>query len=82
MKKLLILLAAFAVLVSCGPKYSGSNGEETQKDAEAEFVSSLKQEDKDAMLALADSFMDKLQAGEVDEALDKITKAFKEAEIL
>ena len=60
MKKLLILLAAFAVLVSCGPKYSGSNGEKTQKDAEAEFVSSLTKADKDALMSLADGFMDKL----------------------
>ena len=72
MKQLFILLAAVAVLASCGPKYSGSHGEKTQKDAEAEFVSSLTQEDKDAMLALSDSFMDKLQAGQVDEALDMI----------
>ena len=72
MKKLFILLAAFAVLVSCGPKYSGSNGEKTQKDAEAEFVSSLTKADKDALMSLADGFMDKLQAGQVDEALDMI----------
>ena len=72
MKKLFILLAALAVLVSCGPKYSGSHGEKTQKDAEAEFVSSLTQAEKDAVLALADDFMGKLRAGRVDEALDMI----------
>ena len=72
MKKLLILLAAFAVLVSCGPRYSGSNGEKTQKDAEAEFLSSLTQESQDAVLALADECMDKLMAGEVEEAVDMI----------
>jgi len=72
MKKLLILLAAFAVLVSCGSRYSGSNGEKTQKDAEAEFLSSLTQESQDAVLALADECMDKLMAGEVEEAVDMI----------
>ena len=74
MKRFFILLVAFAVLVSCksGVRYSGSNGEKTQKDAEAEFVSSLTQSDEDAVLALADDFMGKLQAGQVDEALDMI----------
>ena len=72
MKKLYILLAAVAVLVSCGPKYSGSNGEKTQKDAEAEFVASLTQADKDAALALGAEFMDKMQSGRIDEALDMI----------
>lgn len=72
MKKFCILLAAFAVLVSCGPRYSGSNGEKTQKDAEAEFLSSLTQESQDAVLALADECMDKLMAGEVEEAVDMI----------
>jgi len=74
MKRLFILLAAFAVLVSCGPKpkYSGSRGEKTQKDAEAEFVSSLNKSDEEALLALADECMDKFQAGQVDEALDMI----------
>ena len=72
MKKIFILLAALAVLVSCKPKYSGSNGEKTQKDAEAEFVSSLSSSEKDAVLALSNEFMDKLQAGRVDEAVDMI----------
>ena len=74
MKKIFILLAAFAVLVSCksGHRYSGSNGEKTQKDAEAEFVSSLSKSDEEAVLALADDFMGKMQAGQVDEALDMI----------
>ena len=72
MKKLFILLAAAAVLVSCGPKYSGMNGEKTQKDAEAEFVSSLTKSDQDAVLALADDCMRKLQSGRVDEAVDMI----------
>lgn len=72
MKNLFILLAAFAVLVSCGPKYSGSHGEKTQKDAEKEFVSSLSDSDEQAVLALADECMGKLQAGQVDEAVDMI----------
>ena len=72
MKRLFILFAAFAVLVSCGPRYSGSNGEKTQKDAEAEFLASLTQSDQDAVLALADEFMDKLKAGQVEDALDMI----------
>jgi hypothetical protein len=73
MKKVLVLLAAFAVLVSCSrPKYSGSRGEKTQKDAEAEFVASLSKSDEEALLALADDCMSKFQAGRVDEALDMI----------
>jgi F0F1-type ATP synthase gamma subunit len=72
MKKIFVLLAAFAVLLSCGPKYSGSHGEKTQKDAEAEFVSSLTQADQDAVLELADDFMGKLKSGRVDEAVDMI----------
>ena len=74
MKKLFILLAAVAVLVSCHsrPKYSGAHGEKTQKDAEAEFVASLTQSDEDAVLALADECMSKFQAGQLDEALDMI----------
>lgn len=72
MKRIFILLAAVAVLASCGPKYSGSRGEKTQKDAEAEFVSSLTQSDQDAVLALADECMGKLKDGRVDEALDMI----------
>ena len=71
MKKSFFLLA-FIILFSCGPKYSGSNGEKTQKDAEAEFVGSLTKADQDAVLALADEFMGKLQAGEVEDALDMI----------
>jgi len=74
MKKIFILLVAFAVLVSCksGHRYSGSNGEKTQKDAEAEFVSSLSKSDEEALLTLADDFMTKMQSGQVDEALDMI----------
>jgi hypothetical protein len=72
MKKLYILLATVAVLASCGPKYSGAYGEKTQKDAEKEFVASLTQADKDAALALGAEFMDMLQDGRVDEALDMI----------
>ena len=72
MKKLFVLLAAFAVLLSCGPKYSGSNGEKTQKDAEAEFLASLTQDDRDTVLVMADDFMGKLQTGRVDEAVDMI----------
>ena len=72
MKNLFVLLATFFVLVSCGPKYSGSHGERTQKDAEAEFVSSLSSSDRDAVLTLADDCMSKLQAGRIDEAVDMI----------
>ena len=74
MKKLLFLFAALAILASCAPKpkYSGSRGEKTQKDAEAEFVSSLTKSDEEAVLALADECMGKFQAGQVDEALDMI----------
>ena len=72
MKKIFILLAAVAVLVSCGPKYSGLHGEKTQKDAEAEFTSSLTDSDKKAVLDLADECMRKLQSGRVDEAVDMI----------
>lgn len=74
MKKLFILLVAFAVLASCGPKsnYSGSNGEKTQKDAEAEFVTSLTNDSQEAVLALADECMGMLQSGQVEEALDMI----------
>ena len=72
MKRFYLLFAAFTLLVSCGPKYSGSRGEKTQKDAEAEFLASLSQTDQDAVLALADDCMDKLQAGKVDEAVGMI----------
>lgn len=73
MKKLFVLLAAVAVLVSCNrPKYSGSRGEKTQKDAEAEFVASMTSSDEEALLALGDECMGKLQAGQVEEALDMI----------
>lgn len=72
MKKLFILLAAVAVLVSCGPRYSGPNGEKTQKDAEAEFTSSLTEAEKKAVLDLADECMERLQSGRVDEAVDMI----------
>ena len=72
MNKLFILLAFLSVLASCGPKYSGSRGEKTQKDAEVEFLASLSQSDQDAVLALADECMDKLQAGQVDEAVGMI----------
>ena len=72
MKRFYFLIAAFALLVSCGPKYSGSRGEKTQKDAEAEFLASLSQTDQDAVLALADDCMNKLQAGKVDEAVGMI----------
>jgi hypothetical protein len=72
MKKFFILLATVAVLVSCGPKYSGPNGEKTQKDAEAEFTSSLTKSEKKAVLDLADECMDKLRSGKVDEAVDMI----------
>ena len=72
MKKIFILLAAVAVLVSCGPKYSGLHGEKTQKDAEAEFTSSLTKSEKKAVLDLADECMRKLQSGRVDEAVDMI----------
>lgn len=72
MRNLFVLLVFSFVLVSCGPKYSGSKGEKTQKDAEAEFVSSLSDGDQDAVVALADDCMAKLQAGRIDEALDMI----------
>lgn len=72
MKNLFILLAAFAILASCGTRYSGSNGEKTQKDAEAEFVSSLTESDQDAVLALADECMGRLKDGRVNEAVDMI----------
>lgn len=72
MKRFFILLAAFSVLASCAPRYSGSNGEKTQKDAESEFLSSLTESDESAVLALADECMSKLQAGQVEEAVDMI----------
>lgn len=72
MKRFFVLLALVSVFVSCGPKYSGSRGEKTQKDAEAEFLASLSQSDQDAVLSLSDDFMSKLQAGQVEEAVDMI----------
>ena len=72
MKRLNFLLAALVVLVSCGPHYSGSRGEKTQKDAEAEFLSSLTKSSEEAVLALADGFLGKLQAGQVEEAVNMI----------
>lgn len=72
MKKLVFILTVLALVASCRPRYSGAHGEKTQKDAEAEFVSSLSQTDQDAVLALAEDCMKKLQAGQVEEAVDMI----------
>ena len=75
MKKTLVILAALLlVFSSCSvkPKYHGMHGEKTQMDAEAEFVSALTTADSTSVLELADKFMQTLQAGEVEEALDMI----------
>lgn len=72
MKKLIFILSVLALVASCRPHYSGSRGEKTQKDAEAEFLKSLSSSDQDAVLDLADDCMRKLQAGQVEEAVDMI----------
>lgn len=71
MKKLLFILAAIALLSSCH-HYSGSHGEKTQKDAEAEFVSGLSQSDSTSVLDLTEKFMQSLQAGKIEDAVDMI----------
>ena len=74
MKKILFILAAISILASCsrGPKYSGLHGEKTQKDAEAEFVSSLANADSTAVMDLAERCMSLLKGGQIAEAVDMI----------
>lgn len=74
MKKSLFILAAILILASCsrGPKYSGLHGEKTQKDAEAEFVSSLASADSSAVVELAERCMSLLKGGQIAEAVDMI----------
>lgn len=73
MKRIIYIIAALCVLVSsCGPKYSGSKGEKTQKDAEAEFVKSLSTTDSTAVLEKAEKCMELLSEGNLVEAVDMI----------
>ena len=74
MKKLIFILSVLILVASCksGTHYSGSRGEKTQKDAEAEFLSSLTQSAQDDVLNLADECMKKFQVGQVEEAVDMI----------
>lgn len=73
MKKTLFILAVTALLVSsCGPRYSGDNGEKTQKDAEAEFVSSLSPSDSLALMEKTEKCMSLFAEGNVAEAVDMI----------
>lgn len=74
MKKIVFILTVLTLVASCksGVRYSGANGEKTQKDAEAEFLSSLTQSDQDAVLDMAEDFMKKLKDGQVEEAVDMI----------
>lgn len=73
MKKLLFILAVLSVLVSsCGPKYSGSHGEKTQKDAEAEFLSTLTPSDSLALVEKTEKCMKLLSEGKLVEAVDMI----------
>ena len=74
MKKIVFILSLLVLVASCksGVRYSGAHGEKTQKDAEAEFLSSLSESDEDAVLNMAEDFMKKLQDGQVEEAVDMI----------
>ena len=72
MKRFYIILLALLVFASCGPRYSGAGGVKTQKDAEAEFTSSLTDKSKSEVVELADKCMERLKAGFVDEAVDMI----------
>ena len=71
MKRIIFILSVLLVVVSCGSRNSGSR-QKTQKDAEAEFLSSLTQTDQDLVLEMAEDCMTKLQAGQVEEAVDMI----------
>ena len=70
MKRLIFILSILALVASC--RSHSSNGQKTQKDAEAEFLSSLTQTDQDDVLNLADDCMTKLRDGLVREAVDMI----------
>ena len=74
MKKIVFILSILVLVASCksGISYSGAHGEKTQKDAEAEFLSSLTESDQDAVLNMAEDFMKKLKDGQVEEAVDMI----------
>ena len=72
MKRFYIILLALLVFASCGPRYSGAGGVKTQKDAEAEFTSSLTDKSKSEVVELADKCMERLKGGFVDEAVDMI----------
>ena len=74
MKKIVFILSILVLVASCksGISYSGAHGEKTQKDAEAEFLSSLTESDQDAVLDMAEDFMKKLKDGQVEEAVDMI----------
>ena len=74
MKRIVFILSILVLVASCksGVRYSGAHGEKTQKDAEAEFLSSLTESDQDAVLNLAEDFMKKLKDGQVEEAVDMI----------
>ena len=70
MKRLIFILSILALVASC--RSNNGSHQKTQKDAEAEFISSLTQSDQDAVLALADDCMTKLRDGQVREAVDMI----------
>lgn len=74
MKKNLYILAAAFILASCGsrPYYSGLHGEKTQKDAEAEFVSSIKSVDSLTVLAQGEKCMQLLKENKLDDALSML----------
>ena len=72
MKKFLTLIFTICLLSSCGPRYSGANGEKTQKDAEKEFLSSLTDESKREVLQMAEYFMEKLKNGPLEDAVNMI----------
>lgn len=72
MKKFLPIVLAVFVVASCGPRYSGPNGEKTQKDAEKEFLASLSAESQAEVLDLAETCMQLLKNGELEDAVDMI----------
>lgn len=72
MKKILPILLALITVVSCGPRYSGPNGEKTQKDAEKEFLESLTEAKQTEVLEMADNCLELLLTGRLDEAVRMI----------
>lgn len=74
MKKILYTLTAVLLITSCSshPKYSGHNGEKTQKDAEAEFISNIKASDSLAVVKTGEKCMQLLKDRKLDEALSML----------